>query len=111
MNIHTAHPAQFGIPIVSWLLARRVQRPHNVAQRTSSLFADLRLASKEVRAIKASVGVTVECLSGRVWITQDGDPRDVVLDPQETFIVDRDSRTLIMALEGALVRCHPFQLN
>lgn len=67
---------------------------------------ELQLFRSQVREVAAPMGVTVACLSGRVWITIDGDPRDVVLDPGEAFTVDRDQRTLVMALDEARFRCH-----
>ena len=45
-------------------------------------------------------GRRIESGLGRVWITIDGDPRDIVLEPGEGFKVDRDSVALISALHG-----------
>jgi len=38
--------------------------------------------------------------AGQVWITQDGDPRDVILGPNETFTLDRTGHALVSALEA-----------
>ncbi|CAN7720581.1 DUF2917 domain-containing protein [Variovorax sp. LjRoot84] len=46
----------------------------------------------------------VECLVGIVWITQDGDPRDVILVAGETYRPDRVARMLVHALDEAQVR-------
>ena len=40
---------------------------------------------------------------GIVWITQDGDPRDIVLSKGESFVFDRGSRTIVQAFEPAVV--------
>jgi hypothetical protein len=38
-----------------------------------------------------------------VWITQDGDLRDVLLACGEAYVLDRDGPVLVQALEPALV--------
>ena len=43
-------------------------------------------------------GDRIECLSGTLWITQDGDPRDTVLGTGESFTADRDGRLLASAM-------------
>ena len=48
--------------------------------------------------LSARRGDRVECLAGTLWVTQDGDPRDVVLGAGDGFTVDRDGRTLVSAL-------------
>ena len=52
------------------------------------------LAKTRVRRVPASRGRRVECLTGCLWITQDGDPRDVVLKAGEAFEFDRNGAIL-----------------
>lgn len=59
--------------------------------------------------IERPAGVELKCLCGNVWITHDGDPRDVVLSPGGSYRADRDSRMLVHALEPALICRRPFQ--
>ena len=40
----------------------------------------------------------VECLNGCLWITQDNDTRDIVLNPGEGFTLDRPEGALLSAL-------------
>ncbi len=46
----------------------------------------------------------IVCESGSVWITIDGDPRDIVLMPGESFRVDRRAGVLMYALEDTCLR-------
>jgi Protein of unknown function (DUF2917) len=43
-------------------------------------------------------GTIVHAVSGVVWITQQGDRRDVVLRAGDCFLVDRDGLTIVSAL-------------
>ena len=55
------------------------------------------LAKGRVRHVHAELGRRVECLSGSIWITQDGDLRDVVLSAGEAFDFDRRGDALLSA--------------
>ena len=48
-------------------------------------------------------GWTVHALAGAVWITQDGDIRDVVLQAGDSFVLDRDGPALFSALREARI--------
>ena len=43
----------------------------------------------------------IECVSGTLWVTQDGDPRDIVLAAGEAFDFDHRGDALISALDDA----------
>lgn len=53
--------------------------------------------------VERPAGVELKCLRGNVWITHDGDPRDVVVSPGENYHADRGSRMLVHALEPVLI--------
>ena len=55
------------------------------------------LAKGRIRHVSADRGRRVECLSGSIWITQDGDHRDVVLSAGEAFDFDRRGDALLSA--------------
>lgn|SRR5574340_1813911 len=48
-----------------------------------------------------AAGVRVADLSGSVWITLDGDTRDVVLGPGQSFDIDRGGVALVHATADA----------
>lgn len=50
----------------------------------------LLLRDKQIVRIHGTSGWKIRLLGGTVWITQDGDVRDVVLEAGESFIPDRD---------------------
>jgi hypothetical protein len=59
------------------------------------------LAKGRIRHLPAHVGRSVECLSGSLWITQDGDQRDIVLGPGEAFAFDRRTDALLSAFDDS----------
>ncbi len=46
----------------------------------------------------------IVCLRGSLWITHDRDPRDVTLEPGQSYCADRKARMLIHALDNAELR-------
>ena len=44
--------------------------------------------------------MVIHCRSGEVWLTHDGDPRDVVLKKDQSHVVDNDSRIRVFAMRG-----------
>lgn len=46
-------------------------------------------------------GSLVLCLSGTLWLTQEGDPRDVVLEAGDEARIDRDGLSIVHALSDA----------
>ena len=55
-------------------------------------------------ALRDANGRTVTCLSGSVWLTMEGDYRDVVLSPGASFVVDRDGLTILAAQQPSAVK-------
>jgi hypothetical protein len=56
-----------------------------------------RLAKNHIRHVRGDKGRRVELVSGSLWITQDGDLRDVVLGPGQAFDFDRRGDALLSA--------------
>jgi hypothetical protein len=77
------------------LLRLAGSRPAGASQ-TIARHASLRLG--------AAPGTRIDCLDGCVWVTIDGDRRDVIVEAGGSLVVDRRGRVLVHALEHARVR-------
>ena len=51
--------------------------------------------------MRNGVGRGVALLGGKVWITQEGDPRDIVIDGDESFVFDRPGLAMVEAIVGS----------
>jgi hypothetical protein len=68
----------------------------------ASLNPDLtRLRKDDVRSLHGEPGRGVAVFQGQVWVTQDGDPRDLILNAGDTFVFDRRGRVVVQALDDA----------
>ena len=45
-------------------------------------------------------GLTVTCIDGTVWITQANDPRDIVINAGQSFLLDKQGLALVAAPAG-----------
>jgi hypothetical protein len=54
-----------------------------------------------VRRVSEPLGRRIECLSGVIWVTQDGDRRDIILEEGDGFDFDRREGVLISALKDS----------
>ena len=59
------------------------------------------LGKGKIRHLHGESGRRVEVLSGAIWITQDGDRRDIVLSGGEAFDFDRDGDALLSAFDDS----------
>lgn len=65
------------------------------------------LERKNVMTVTGGRGRAVVCHSGIVWVTQDGDARDVILRAGETFTLDSAGPALLQALEPGAISLMP----
>ena len=64
----------------------------------------LRLDAGKSEAVpQAACCVLVRCTDGSVWITHDGDPKDVVLGPGDSYSARRPASMLVHALRSSAV--------
>lgn len=59
------------------------------------------LAKGRIRRVHRALGHRVECVTGMLWVTQDGDPRDIILAPGDSFAFDHRGDALVSALDDA----------
>jgi len=59
---------------------------------------ELELAAEELLALRDVRGARLRLVEGSLWLTLDRDTRDIVLEPGDSFLVDRDGVTLLHAL-------------
>ncbi len=52
-------------------------------------------------------GQVIQCLSGMIWLTQEGDVRDHVLTAGRVKPIDRPGRVALQALKSSRVRIFP----
>jgi Protein of unknown function (DUF2917) len=60
----------------------------------------LHLASREIINIHDGAGLEVRCLEGVLWITQEDDSDDIVIEDGQSFILDRPGLALVSAPVG-----------
>lgn len=46
-------------------------------------------------------GQWLHCLRGTLWLTQEGDPRDIVLEAGDEALIERDGLSIISAMSDA----------
>lgn len=61
------------------------------------------LKRNQVVTVRGGIGHSIICDSGIVWVTQDGDPRDVILSVGGSFRLDRAGLALVQAFGPAAI--------
>ena len=61
------------------------------------------LRKGELLRLEGRRGLRITSRRGSLWLTQDGDPNDVVLDPGEAHRLEADGPVLIQELDRACV--------
>jgi hypothetical protein len=65
------------------------------------------LEARGIERVLNGAGATIECVKGALWITQEGDERDVTLAAGERFYLDRNGLAVIYGLEPAAFLLSP----
>ena len=61
------------------------------------------MAKDQTLKLPTAAGVRIASQRGTVWITQDGDRRDIVLSAGESVVLERTTSTIVQAIEPALI--------
>lgn len=83
-------------------LSRLRRKGGEAACVTHRFTMQLRPGACEVVA-QPNQGVNVCCKRGRLWITHDGDPKDIVLDAEQSYTPERCDRMTLQAMQGSEV--------
>lgn len=59
------------------------------------------LAIAQTARLRDAAGVIVCCISGEVWITQEGDAGDIILGASKQFTITKNGLVLLEALADA----------
>lgn len=65
--------------------------------------AQICLSGNQTLEIEEPGGCRLVCRSGSVWITQDGDYRDIILDEGDTLAFDQPGTVLVNAFRAAMI--------
>ena len=63
----------------------------------------LALTAGQIVTLRAAQGARIDCLSGSLWITEEGATRDILLGPGQDARLDRPGKTVVQAFEPSLV--------
>ena len=63
----------------------------------------VKLNERDTISVVDGKGARIAVVDGSVWITQEHDPRDVMLRPGQSFTLDRNGTAIIEALADAEV--------
>jgi hypothetical protein len=88
----------------------RKQRPLRAWQSISDIEAlvaaegDVALDAGRGLTLDDAAGVEVRCIDGRVWLTMEGDSRDVVLARGEAYTIERNGLTLVSTADPSTLQ-------
>ena len=67
----------------------------------------LTLFPRSIHRLENARGKRVTCVQGPVWLTQQDDPRDVILASGQSFVLDRQGVAVVYAFRGATITVAP----
>jgi len=64
---------------------------------------ELCMKRRQILNVRGGVGHVIACHSGSIWVTQEGELRDIVLGAGESFAFERKGPVLVQALEQSAI--------
>lgn len=64
---------------------------------------DMALERRALFSVADAADVQITCREGALWITLDNDPRDIVLEPDASFVTPAHRRAIVYALRPSRV--------
>ena len=61
------------------------------------------LAARSVHRIESAKGVEIICVRGATWVTQERDPRDLVLVAGQSVVLEQTGLAVVYAFKDALI--------
>ena len=72
--------------------------------RWTNRHATHKLAPGRALSLQDAFGRDVTCVEGCIWLTMQGDSRDVVVMRGETFAIDRNGLTVVVAPDATVIQ-------
>ena len=64
---------------------------------------ELCIKRRQILNVRGGIGHVIACHSGSIWVTQEGDLRDIILGAGESFALERKGPVLVQALEQSAI--------
>jgi hypothetical protein len=61
------------------------------------------LPARTLHRIEDARGTQVTCVSGVTWVTQEKDPRDLILAAGQSFVLDKGGLAVVFAFKDAVI--------
>jgi hypothetical protein len=65
------------------------------------------IRARTVHRLEQARGMEVACIKGAAWITQERDPRDLILAAGHSVVLDRPGLAIVYAFRDALITVGP----
>ena len=70
----------------------------------AQLHGPIELSANRHLHLRGAPGTKLEALSGAIWVTQNGDIRDIVLEAGDAIVLDHRGEVVVSALSNATFR-------
>lgn len=80
---------------------------HTTPDATANADAAVELPHRAMLKLPDAAAVQIECRSGSLWITLDGDPRDFIVEAGESFSAGAHTQAIVYALRAAVLLVQP----